>query len=647
MSEASRIPDHHRDAHITRTRIILAGTVCLITVLIVLSQMVRLQIVDHQHYATLSHENRIKVTPIPPTRGLIYDRNGHVLAENRPSYQLTLIPERVPDLEKTLEQISQIVHVSDAQKERFKTQLQRSRRFEEVPLRSQLDDEEVAKLAVHRHRFPGMEVNARLVRHYPNPNHSSHAVGHVGHITREDLRRIDQSTYRGTHHIGKSGIELAFEDTLRGEVGFERVETNALGRVIRSIERTPPKPGNDLILTIDSKLQEVAERAIGDERGAVVAIEPQSGEILALASQPSYDPNKFVEGMTHQRFRELERTGWQPLYNRASRGTYSPASTIKPFVGLAALEHGVIEKDTEVNCDGEFFLEGRDRPYRCWRETGHGDINFGQALAESCNVFFYDTSFKLGIDRMSKFLEQFGFGAQTTSDIPGERRGVLPSRDWKRGAIGQGWFHGETVITGIGLGYFNATPLQLATATAILGNRGELITPRLVRGVADGANNDQNSAIELGQATETTPTQRIDIDDPSHWEETIEGMRLAIQHYRGTARLINENLNYDFAGKTGTAQITERDVDDDEERPEHLRNHALFIGLAPADDPQIAIAVVIEHGGSGGAAAAPVARAVVDYWMLQDKTYLQQLEQGRIDASEVEDEEDSELEIAP
>lgn len=647
MKTAARIPDHHRDSRTIRTRIVIAGIICLLAGFIVLSQMVRLQVVHHQHYATLSHENRIKVVPVPPTRGLIYDRNGHVLAQNRPSYQLVLTPERIPDLDKTIDEIGNIVQISAPQRERFRKQVQRSRPFEGIPLRSQLNDEEVAKLAVHRHRFPGMEVSARLVRHYPQPNYSSHAVGHVGHITREDLWRIDRSAYRGTHHIGKSGIELSFEETLHGEVGYERVETNAMGRVIRTIERTPPKPGDDLVLTLDSKLQEVAKRAIGDRRGAVVAIEPQSGEILALASQPGYDPNMFVEGMSFKVFRELEDSKWQPLYNRASRGTYSPASAIKPFVGLAALEHGVIKATTEVHCDGEFFIEGREQPYRCWREYGHGDIDYKQALAESCNVFFYDTSFKLGIDRMSQFLDKFGFGRQVATDIPGERRGVLPSRDWKRGAIGEGWFHGETVITGIGLGYFSATPLQLATATATLGNRGQVVKPRLVKSVLDGSSQRDNQEKEVKQALDTAPNRSIELKDPSHWEDTIEGMRLAIRHQQGTARLIREGLSYDFAGKTGTAQITQREDEEDQDIPEHLRSHALFIGLAPADDPQIAIAVVIEHGGSGGAAAAPVARAVVDYWVKQDKSYLERLERGRIDASEVEDEEESPHGLTP
>ncbi|MBK1734026.1 penicillin-binding protein 2 [Halorhodospira abdelmalekii] len=627
--------DQRRDARTIRSRIIIAGLLSVLAIAILLAQMVRLQVVEHQHYATLSHENRVKVAPVPPTRGLIYDRNGRILAENRPSYQLVITPERVPDLDATLAALRQVVAISDSQLERFQQQLQRSRHFEEIPLRTQLDESEVARLAVHRHRFPGIEVNARLVRHYPEGTYSSHVVGHVGHITREEQRRIDRAAYRGTQHIGKSGIELAFEALLHGKVGYERVETNALGRVLRTLERHPPQPGHDLILTLDSRLQRVAERALGDSRGAVVAIEPASGAILAMANRPSYDPNMFVEGMSRERFRELEETGWQPLYNRAIRATYPPASTIKPFVGLAALEHGVITPEKTIRCDGTYRMEGRERPFRCWREHGHGDVDYHRAIAESCNVYFYDTAFNLGIDRMSTFLAPFGFGKPLMADLEGERSGILPSREWKRGAIGQGWFHGETVITGIGLGYFSATPLQLAAATATLANRGTIVRPYLVETIRDGSNGSES------RIAQTTPHKRIELNDSTYWDETIEGMRQTIAHPRGTGRLIGHDLPYSFAGKTGTAQVAERGDEDPvehEQRPEHLRNHALFIGFAPIEEPQIAIAVVVEHGGSGAAAAAPIARAVTDAWLLGDLDQLEKLEAGRIDASAVEHE---------
>ena len=637
------IGDQQRDARAIRRRIIVAGVLCVLVVAALMTQMVRLQVVDYHHYATLSQENRVKVTAIPPTRGQIYDRNGAVLAENRASYQLSVTPEQVPDLEATIDEIGQVIELSDGHRERFWRRLEGSRHFEQIPLRTRLSDEEVAKLAVHRHRFPGVEVDARLVRHYPNQELGSHAIGYVGRITPEDVRHIDRTAYRGTNHIGKSGLEHTYERVLHGEVGFERVETNAAGRVLRTINRQPPRPGDDLQLTLDNSLQEVAERALGDQRGAVIAMDPEDGGILALASRPDFDPNIFVRGMSRERFQELEDGGWQPLINRPVRGTYPPASTIKPFVGLAALEHGIIDPDTEVHCDGEYHVEGRERPFRCWREWGHGDADFAAAVAESCNVFFYDTAFRLGIDRMADFLRPFGFGAATEIDTSGERSGILPDRDWKRRTLGGGWFHGETVLTGIGLGYFSATPLQLAKATATLANRGRIVEPHLVRSIRDG---ESGEAI---RAADTVPEERIELSDAQHWETTIDAMRGAIEYHRGTARIIQEGLSYPMAGKTGTAQVTELDEDaeDPQDRPEHLRSHALFIGFAPVDDPEIAVVVVVEHAGSGGAAAAPVARAVTDAWLLDDLAFLEELEAGRIDESEVEAEEEAPMELMP
>ncbi|MBK5943386.1 penicillin-binding protein 2 [Halorhodospira halophila] len=637
------IRDQQQDAHRIRRRIIAAGVLCILVVTGLMTQMVRLQVVDHHHYATLSQENRIKVNPIPPSRGQILDRNGTVLAENRPSYQLVATPERVPDIDTMLDEVGEIIEITEAQRERFLNRLNNSRHFEAIPLRTRLDEEEVAKLAVHRHRLPGLEVDARLVRHYPKGYTGSHAVGYVGRITAQDLRHIDRPAYRGTNHIGKSGVEHAFEQVLHGEVGVERVETNAAGRVLRTLDRRPPRSGEDLILTLDIDLQEVAERALGEQRGAVVAMDPNTGELLAMASRPHYDPNMFVRGMSGEHFQELEDTGWQPLINRPIRGLYPPASTIKPFVGLAALEHDVIRPDTEIHCDGAYHVEGRDEPFRCWRDWGHGETDYIKAIAESCNVFFYDTAFRLGIDRMSEFLEPFGFGSPTRVDTSGERSGILPNRDWKRRALGGGWYHGETVITGIGLGYFSTTPMQLARATAILANQGRIVEPRLVQTIRDG---------EAGHESRTaasTPQERIELNDPEHWELTTEAMRAAVEHPRGTARLIGDDLDYSLAGKTGTAQVTEsREDDDEEEIPEHLRSHALFIGFAPAEDPEIAVVVVVENAeGGGGAAAAPVARAVTDAWLVDDHTFLEDLETGRIDESEVEDEEEAPMELMP
>ncbi len=640
-----RLPQRDQDQDLARIRrrLAAAGVLCLLAVAGLMAQMVRLQVIDHSHYATLSQENRIEVNAIPPSRGRIYDRDGTILAENRPSYRLLATPERIPDLDAMLDQVAGLIELTEAQRERFRERIEDARHFEAITLRTQLDEQEVAKLAVHRHRLPGLEVDAHLVRHYPQGKTASHPLGYVGRITAEELRHLDRSAYRGTHYIGKSGIERAYEDTLHGEVGMERVETNAAGRELRTLERRPPRYGEDLSLTLDLELQEVAERALGDRRGAVIALRPDNGAVLAMASRPRYDPNMFVEGMSRERFQELEASGWQPLINRAIRGTYPPASTIKPFVGLAALAHEVIEPESEVYCNGEYHIEGREEPYRCWRQGGHGHTDYTEAMAQSCNVFFYDTAFRLGIDRMSTFLEPFGFGAPTGIDLDGERSGILPSRAWKRRNLGGSWYQGETVVNGIGLGYFSATPLQLARATAILANRGRIIEPHLVRDGSTGGKATPTAASSEGDGA------RIELDDPGNWTATIQAMRAAVEHPRGTARLIGQGLAYRLAGKTGTAQLTEIEHEAEaQERSGRQRNHALFLGFAPVADPEIAVAVVVEHAdGGGGAVAAPVARAVTDAWLLDDRSFLEQLEAGRLDDSEVEDAEQAPSGVTP
>lgn len=630
-----RIRDHRRESRIMTVRTVIAGGLCVLVVLGLMAQMVRLQVVDHHHYATLSQENRVRISAVPPTRGLIHDRHGSVLAENQPSHRLVVTPERVGDMDDALQRLSSLIDIPEREQERFTDLLERSRHFEEIPLRTRLDEEEVARFAAHRHEFPGMEVRAQLIRHYPEAGHAAHAVGYVGRITAGETRRIDTRRYRGTSHIGKAGVEVAYEDVLHGDIGFERVETNALGRVLRTLDRQSPTPGDDLFLTLDSELQQVAERALGEDRGALVAMNPRNGEILAMANFPRYDPNLFVQGMTNEEFERLEDGGWQPLFNRATRGHYPPASTIKPFIGLAALEAGVIGAEETIHCDGEFFLESRERPYRCWREDGHGDVDLASAIAESSNVFFYEVGFELGIDAMGEFLAPFGFGERTGIDLLGERSGVLPSREWKRTTLGGGWFHGETVISSIGLGYFLTTPLQLAHATSILANRGEIVPPRMVHGIRDGANGELREPLPR-------PSERIELDDPENWERVIDGMREAVRSPRGTARGIGWGLDYDMVGKTGTAQVTALDDEEEyehDERPEHLRDHALFVGFAPADDPRIVISVLVEHGGSGGAAAAPLARAVADVYLNDDYGYLERMEADRLDLDVLQYEE--------
>ncbi|RLK51588.1 penicillin-binding protein 2 [Alkalispirillum mobile] len=610
MYSNKAIKDGSRESRqFLRRAVVAAVAVALLTGVLV-NQMVKLQVRDHEHYSTLSQQNRVRIQPVPPTRGLIYDRNGVLLVENRPSYRLTVTPEQVRDMPALLEALGEVVDLDEADINRFERQLQRSRRFHEVPLKLRLTEEEVARLSVHRHRFPGVEVRAQLTRHYPHGEHMAHVLGYVGRISEQELRRIDTANYAGATHIGKSGVERAYEDLLHGRVGYEQVETNALGRVLRVLERTPPEPGTDLHLTLDSRLQRVAEAALEGQRGSVVAMDAHTGEVLAMVSEPGYDPNLFVGGISHQQFQALQSAGSQPLFNRSIRGQYPPGSTIKPFVALAGLHHGETDERRRVQCSGQFSIPGDDRVYRGRWHSNNGRLALRESIAESCNIYFYDLAYRMGIDDMSDFLAGFGFGQLTGLDMNGERPGVLPSRDWKRGALGEGWYHGETLHTGIGQGYFSVTPLQLAVATAIMANRGYPVEPRLLARTGEG---DET----LAAPPEVMEREaRITVDDPAYWDAVIEGMEMTVHGRYGTARGITNGLDYRIAGKTGTAQVSAqmRDIDH-EERPYHHRDHSLFVAFAPAEQPRIAISVVVEHGGGGGRTAAPVARQVLDAYL--------------------------------
>ncbi|ABI55527.1 penicillin-binding protein 2 [Alkalilimnicola ehrlichii MLHE-1] len=610
MHHSKAIKDGSTEARQFFRRVVVAAVaVCLFTGVLV-NQMVKLQVRDHEHYSTLSQQNRVRLQPVPPTRGLIYDRNGVLLAENRPSYRLTVTPEQVRDMPALLAALGEVVSLDEAEISRFQQQLQRARRFHEVPLKLRLTEEEVARLSVHRHRFPGVEVRAQLTRHYPHGEHMAHVLGYVGRISEQELRRIDTANYAGSTHIGKSGVERAYENLLHGRVGYEQVETNALGRVLRVLERHPPEPGVDLYLTLDSRLQRVAEAALGDQRGSVVAMDVHTGDILAMVSHPGYDPNLFVGGISHQQFQALQSAGSQPLFNRAIRGQYPPGSTIKPFVALAGLHHGETNETRRVQCSGQFSIPGDDRVYRGRWHSNDGLLALRESIAESCNIYFYDLAYRMGIDDMSGFLAGFGFGQLSGLDLNGERRGVLPSRDWKRGALGEGWYHGETLHTGIGQGYFSVTPLQLAVATAVMANRGQAVQPRLLARTGDDA-----EPLEAPPAV-PDPEERVVVSDARHWDAVIEGMEMTVHGRFGTARRIDDGLDYRIAGKTGTAQVSARMRDvDHEDRPYHHRDHGLFVAFAPAEAPRIAVSVVVEHGGGGGRSAAPVARQVLDAYL--------------------------------
>ena len=479
-----------------------------------------------------------------------------------------------------------------------------------------LDEDELARFAINRHRFPGVDIAARLVRNYPLGELGVHALGYVGRISENELSKVDAANYSGSSHIGKIGIEQSYEDTLHGQVGVRHVEVNALGRILRVIKSTAPTPGKNLYLTLDVNLQKVAEESLAGRRGAVVAIEPRTGDILSFVSAPTYDPNLFVLGIDNKTYASLRDSNNQPLFNRALRGQYPPGSTLKPFVGLAGLEYNKVTADTNIFCGGWYSLRGDSHRYRDWKRAGHAATNMDKAIAESCDVYFYDLSLTLGIDLMHTFLGQFGFGKPTALDVKGESSGLLPSREWKRRVHNQPWFPGETLIAGIGQGYVLATPLQLAHATAILANRGDNITPRLVKSIQD----PQSQIIE-NIAPQKTDT--IHFANLTHWDQMVFSMTEVVHGLNGTARNIGKDAPYLIAGKTGTAQVFTIKQDesyDEETLDERLKDHSLFIAYAPVDNPQIAVAVIVENGGSGSATAAPIARTVMDAYLLKDTT---------------------------
>ena len=604
------LKDTIRESQAFLNRAIIAGLLVFGAVMVLVWRMTQLQVIDHAHFTTLSRENRVKVVPLPPTRGLIYDRNGVLLAQNRPAYSLEITPEQVGDLDQTLKQLAEVIEIDEEDLERFWKLKNRKRRFDSVPIRVNLSQDETAQFAVHRHRFPGVDIKAQLLRHYPHDVKTTHVLGYVGRISQRDVEQIDSSNYSGTSHMGKNGVEKTYESALHGEVGLEQVEVNAAGRRVRTLAQTPPEPGVDVHLHLDIGLQEVAMEAFADNNGAVVAIDPRDGGILAFVSQPGFDPNLFVEGISRKDYASLQEDDNRPLYNRALHGQYPPGSTVKPFMGLAGLERGAITYDSSIYCPGFYQLPGNIHRYRDWKKSGHGPMDLDAAIVQSCDVYFYRLAYELGIDRLHEYLSQFGFGDRTGIDLTGESGGLLPSRDWKRRARRQPWYPGETLIVGIGQGYFLTTPLQLAAATATVANNGIYFTPHVV---------DYLRARDTGEVTPIPPSARtIPIGLQQNWEDVRAGMQHVVDSPRGTAKRIRSD-RYAIAGKTGTAQVftVAQDEEYDEETLEKkLRDHALFVAYAPADDPQIAVAVVVENGGHGGSVAAPIARRIMDAYLL-------------------------------
>jgi len=618
MSREFSLKDTRREKSLVASRIYAAGLIMLLLGLMLLGRIFYLQVIKHEHFTTLSQHNRVKILPLSPIRGLIFSRDGVLLADNRPSFSLEIIPELVDDMDQIIEQLERIVSIEQTDIKRFRQQLKKKRRFESVPLKFSLTDEEVARVSVNRHLYPGVDVVARLNRYYPAGENIAHAVGYVGMIDENDLKQLNSSNYIGTTHIGKVGIEKAYEDILHGRVGYQQVEVNAQGRVVRVLDRTPPQTGRNIHITLDVSLQNVAVEALAGKRGAIVAIDPRDGGILVLASSPSYDPNLFVNGIDFYSYNKLLTEG-TPLLNRALQGKYPPGSTIKPFIGLAVLNLGLRTVYDETWCPGWFTLPGHAHRYRDWKKQGHGHMSLLNAIAQSCDVYFYTLASELGINRLHTALAEFGFGEKTGIDIGGESAGLLPSRQWKRKALGQVWFPGETVIVGIGQGAALTTPLQLATATAAIATRGRMIQPHLLDEIHEPVKNETIDLIAV------VNKRKIKLIESEYWDDIINAMTEVVHGTRGTARATGLNAQYRFAGKTGTAQVIgiaqdEQQRKDDEKKdiPEKFRDHALFIAFAPVNDPKIAVAIVIENGGSGSSIAAPIARRLFDHYLVSD-----------------------------
>ena len=620
--ESKRLNDYSRENSFFANRAIIAFLLVVVLMALLISRVYYLQVVEHDRFAAISERNRIQLQPVAPRRGLIYDRNGVLLADNRPNFSLTLLKEELDGVDETLERLAGVVELSEDEINRFKRRLnQRRRPFETVPLKFRLTQEEIAKISIEYHRLPGVQVEADLVRAYPQGPALAHALGYVGRINERELKSVDANTYAATHYIGKLGVERYYEPLLHGEVGWRKVETDVRGRVLQTLEQQDPVPGVDIQVSLDAQLQQFTAELIENRRAAVVAIEPKSGEILALVSNPSYDPNAFVTGISVKDYNALRENRDLPLYNRAIRGLYPPGSTLKPFTALAAIDSGSVPLDHKVWDPGFYQLSAGGRKYRDWKREGHGRVDLNHALAESCDVWFYDIATKTDIDIFSDYLARFGFGSIASLDLPEASSAILPSRDWKRGRDNLPWYPGDSLNLSIGQGFMIATPLQLATATAVLANRGKWVRPQMLKRVVAENGLDEVQQQVLAELESKPTPQDIVLNREGNWQEIIQGMVDVVNASYGTARKTGAGTEYVMAGKTGTAQVVgiAQDAEyDSEALLERHRDHALFIAFAPVDDPKIAVAVVVENGEGGSRAAAPVAREVIDAWLLKD-----------------------------
>lgn len=616
MDDLKNLP---RERHMFTRRIAVAAVVCLGLTALLLFRLVKLQVLDKAYYVTRAEENRMRLSAVPPVRGLMTDRNGVLLAQNTPAFVLEIVPEQVKDMNELLGRLRPLVGLTDEEIARFKDRVSKTPRYRSVPLRANLAMEQVARFQLNRYDFEGADVNATLTRSYPLGEASAHVIGYVGGITEDEFRKIEAAAYQGLTQIGKIGVEKSHENELRGIPGAKIVEANAYGRPLRELEYRQGSPGRNLVLTLDAKVQLAAERALGELDGAVVAIDPRNGEVIALISKPGFDPQPFVAGIDHATYKSLIEDRKRPLYNRALQGAYPPGSTIKPFMALAGLEYDTTSAGHTEYCSGQMSLPHSTRKYRCWKRQGHGTLDMAGAVIQSCDIYFYQVAQALGIDRIHGFLDAFGLGRVTDIDLPLEKTGLLPSREWKMRLRKEAWYPGETLNIGIGQGYLTTTPMQLAQITARMAMRGKGFRPHIVHALQDALTGGQ-------QPVAPEPLPPIPHRHAQDWEAVINAMVDVTSSPRGTAYRAFKDAPYRVAGKTGTAQVAgmaqdelkARDLDD---TPFHLRDHALFVAFAPAEDPKIAVAVVAEHAGHGGSAAGPIARQVMDQYLLGQILY--------------------------
>lgn len=614
MKNRIELKNHQQEIYNFRLRLFISIAFVLLLLGILLGRFVYLQAMRHGYYQTLAEKNRISIMPIVPNRGLILDRNGVVLAHNFSGYTLEITPSKVADLPATIDALAKLVDIEPRDRKRFKKLQAESHDFETLMIRSRLSDEEVARFAAQQYRFPGVEIKARLFRDYPYSDKTAHLLGYIGRINQADEDKLEENdaeaNYRGTDYIGKTGLEQYYENELHGKTGIEQVEVDSAGRAVRILSRTPPVSGNTLILSIDAKLQDIAERAFGNYRGALVAIDPNNGEVLAFVSRPGYDPSLFVDGIDADSWKELNDSIDHPLNNRVLRGQYPSGSTIKPFMALAGLYYKVRSPTQTISDPGYFTLPGSTHHYRDWKPGGHGAVDMFKSIVVSCDTYYYGLATELGIDRIFSYLSGFGFGKKTGIDLDGETPGLLPSQEWKMKRFKQKWYAGDTVSVGIGQGYSLVTPLQLAAATATLANGGIGYRPHLVREV-------KNSSTGQTHKLENSPAFDVKID-PENLDLIKRAMQ-AVTQPGGTAAQASAGAPYTIAGKTGTAQVVamrQGEKYDASKMEERHRDHAWFISFAPVDKPRIAIAVLVENGGHGGGTAAPIARKVMDYYLL-------------------------------